>query len=219
MDDVVTIDGFGPAYRIINPGPGRVGSKLAHHEPYEKALLLDVQSLGLIGSAFDIGAHIGNHSLFLAACCGLDIHAWEPHRDSLMALRRNIKLNPGLNIKVHAYACGDSDTVGRLTAKMSFGVAGEGDVPLKLGRGAIKVHRIDDNIDVPDVAVIKVDVEGMESEALAGAVRHIERSLPVIYAEAHTRTSSRKVAAVLEPFGYEMTKRVEMGSPMERWQA
>lgn len=219
MNDVVTIDGFGPAYRIVNPGPGRVGSKLVHGEPYEKKLLVDVQSLGLTGTAFDIGAHIGNHSLFLAAACGLKVHAWEPYDQSRAILEGNVALNPDLDIEVHDWGCGDSDNRGRFTSGMwiEFDPTRDG-AKMALDRGHVQVHRIDDHVDVPDLAVIKVDVEGMEAAALAGAVRHIERSHPVIYAESHSKRASRRVAEVLEPLGYRMDKRIQMGSVMERWQ-
>lgn len=208
-DDIVTISHDDRTYRIINPGPGsRVGSKLARGEPYERQLLTDIRQHGFVGTAFDVGAHVGNHTLWLAAVCGLRVHAWEPFPASRKALRANLDLNPGLDVKVHAWAAGAADTRGRINGGMT----------IKLDRGKIPVKRIDDHLDVDDLAVMKVDVEGMEAEVLAGAVGHIERCRPVIYCEAHNRTASRKVAAVIEPLGYTSTRTIRMGSPMERWE-
>lgn len=218
MPDTVTIEAFDRSYRINNPGAGRVGSKLVNGEPYERKLLVDCYQLGLAGTAFDIGAHIGNHSLYLAAVCGLRVHAWEPFAESRAQLEANIALNPGMAVEVHAWAAGASDDRGRFTKGMwiEFDPTRDGD-KLTLDRGDVPVHRIDDHLDVDDLAVIKMDVEGMEADALAGAIGHIERCRPVIYSETHTRTSHAKVAEILEPLGYVMDKAIRMGSTMERW--
>lgn len=216
--EVVTIKAFGRSYRIGNPGPGRVGSKLAHGEPYERKLLVDCHQLGLTGTAFDVGAHIGNHSLYLAAICGLKVHAWEPHEQSREALEANLALND-LDVTVHPWAAGAADARGRFTRGMwiEFDPTRDGDT-LKLDRGHVQVQRIDDHVDVPDLSLIKIDVEGMEAMVIAGALGHITRSRPVIYAEAHTAESHAAVAEQLEPIGYRMTRAIHMGSTMERWE-
>ena len=217
--DIVTIRAFDRQYRIVNPGPGRVGSKLAHGEPYERKLLQDIYQRHLSGTAFDVGAHIGNHSLYLAAVCGLKVHAWEPYDASREMLEANLALNPDLDVTVHEWAAGAEDTRGRFTRGMwlEFDPTRDGD-SLKLDRGGVPVHRIDDHVAVDDLAVIKVDVEGMEAAVLQGAVGHIERCTPIIYSETHTPESHASVAAVLEPFGYRMTKAIRMGSVMEKWE-
>ncbi len=219
MADVVTIEAFGREYQIINPGPGRVGTKLANGEPYERKLLVDCHQQNLTGTAFDVGAHIGNHSLYLAAICGLAVHAWEPHDASRAQLEANLDLNPDLDITVHSWAAGATETRGRFTTGkwIEFDPTREGDT-IKLERGHIQVHRIDDLLDVRDLAVIKVDVEGMEADVIDGAMGHIERSRPVIYSETHTEESHAAVAVLLEPVGYVMTRAIRMGSTMERWQ-
>lgn len=217
---IVTIDANGRTYRINCPDGGRVGSKLAHGEPYEAGLLADIYQHHHRGTAFDIGAHIGNHTLYLAAVCGLKVHAWEPHDGSRADLQANVALNPGIDVTVHGWAAGAEDGRGRMTAGMwvEFDPNRAG-ATLMLNRGHVQVHRIDDHLDIVDLSVIKVDVEGMEADALAGAVGHIERSRPAIYAETHRRTDHDKIAAVLEPLGYSVTRTSfrRQASPMERW--
>lgn len=219
MPDVVTIEAFDRFYRIVNPGPGRVGSKLANGEPYERKLLVDCYQLGAKGTAFDVGAHIGNHTLYLAAICGLKVHAWEPHDQSRALLEANLALNPRLDVTVHDWAAGAEDNRGRFTRGMwiEFDPTRDGDT-LKLERGHVQVHRIDDHLDVPDLAVLKVDVEGMEPDVVRGAIEHIDRSKPTIYSETHTPDAHAAMAALLEPMGYLMTRGIRMGSTMERWQ-
>lgn len=218
--DVVTIRAFNREYQIVNPGPGRVGSKLAHGEPYERKLLVDIHQKALAGTAFDVGAHIGNHSLYLAAVCGLKVHAWEPHDASRQQLEANLTLNPALDVTVHSWAAGAEDNRGRFTRGMwlEFDPTRDGD-KLTAGRGDIPVHRIDDHLDVDDLSVVKVDVEGMEADVLEGMSRHLERCRPIVYAETHRVTDDQKIGAVLEPLGYQRTGRIQMGSVMVRWEA
>lgn len=219
----VQIEAFGKSYLINNPGVGRVGSKLAMGEPYEKKLLVDIYQQGRTGSAFDVGAHIGNHALYLAAICGLKVYAFEPHRASLEQLYANLALNPGLPIEVYEWAAGASEAYGRLSRGMwlEFDPSRNGS-ELKLDRpgeaGDIPVHRLDDQLDVADLSVVKVDVEGMEPDVLRGLTRHLRRSHPVVYAETHSDLAYRATAAVLQPLGYRMTRGIHMGSPMHRWE-
>lgn len=147
------------------------------------------------------------------------MHAWEPHTESRAQLEANVALNPTLDITVHAWAAGAADQRGRFTAGMwlEFDPTRDGDA-LKLDRGHVPVHRIDDHLDVADLAVVKIDVEGMEAQVIEGALGHIDRSHPVIYSETHTEESHRSVAALLEPLGYQMTRAIRMGSVMERWE-
>lgn len=216
--DVVTIDGPGRSYRITYPGPGRVGSKLVHGEPYERRLLADIHRLGLSGTAFDVGAHIGNHTLWLAAVCGFRVHAWEPHDGSRAQLEANIALNPDVDVVVHDWGAGAGDGRGRFTSGMwiEFDPGREG-AALHLDRGGVQVHAIDDMLDVADLAVVKIDVEGMEADVITGARRHLTRCRPVVYAETHTPVAHRSIRRAL-PRGYRMTARIVMGSTMERWE-
>ena len=207
MPEILTIAGpNGASYCIEDPG-GRVGSKLRNGEPYERKLLHDVNNLRPTGAAFDVGAHVGNHSLWFAAVCGLKVHAWEPYPESLRRLRLNLALNPNLDITVHPWAAGAETGRGRISGGMT----------IQLDRGDIPVHRIDDHLAIDDLAVVKVDVEGMEPHALTGMLGHLERCSPVIYTECHSRAAHAAVAEVLEPLDYQVDKTIQMGSTMERW--
>lgn len=216
--ETVEIAAFGKTYLINNPGAGRVGSKLAHGEPYEKKMLVDIYQEGFTGVAFDVGAHIGNHALWLARICGLEVYAWEPHKASLDQLTDNLALNPGLPIRVFAWAAGDRNTVGRFTSGMwlEFDPDRDGS-KLKLERGDIQVHPIDEWVTVDDLSVVKIDVEGMEAQVLRGMVDLLKANRPVIYAETHTKQMGRDLLSVLSPLGYVFEKQIDMGSPMTKW--
>lgn len=58
-----------------------------------------------------------------------------------------------------------------------------------------------DALDLPRVDLMKIDVEGMETEVLAGAAQTVARHLPVLQIEI-LKTDHDAVRAVLEPLGY-----------------
>lgn len=217
MNEICEINVDGGVYRIVNPG-GRIGSKVEHGEPYERKLLVDIKQLGLTGTAFDVGAHVGNHSLFLAAVCGLKVHAWECHPVSAERFLDNLELNPSLDITLHTWAAGDRQGSAHLTPGRWVVIdPTRGDTGQIAPGGPITVDRIDDRLNVDDLAVVKVDVEGTEHDVLAGMVGHLERCRPVVYAETHSKRASLRVGAVLAPLGYVMDRGIHMGSTMERW--
>lgn len=221
--EVVTIsrqvDGVERSYRITNPGEGRIGSKISMGTPYEKDLLVDVLNRGHKGTAFDVGAHIGNHSLWFAGICGLKVIAWEPYEESRDQLTANLALNPSLDITVLDWAAGDQITTGRFTSGMwlEFDPTREGD-KLHIDRGTIPVYPIDHMVDISNVSVVKIDVEGMEPHVLRGMRRHLRDYQPTVYAETHSEEAHDAVEEILGPLRYEMTRPIQMGSLMERWE-
>lgn len=218
MSDVCELSAYGRSYRINNPG-GRVGSKVSHGEPYERKLLVDVHQLVHAGVAVDVGAHVGNHALYMAAICGLRVLAFECHAATVARLRDNVALNPGLDVEVYDYALGAEKGRGSLTSGrwVEFDPT-RTDVGELVPGGDIEVRRFDDEFDIPNVSVVKVDVEGTEPDVLAGMAGHLERCEPIVYAETHTSEAHDAVAGVLAPLGYVMTRGIQMGSRMERWE-
>lgn len=206
--DVVTIERHGRTYSIHNPG-GLIGRPLAAGRPYEARLLDEIHGLGLTGTAIDVGAHVGNHTLFLAEVCGLRVIAVEPDPRSFRMLLANLDLNPTVRVDAYRLAAGAGPGTGRLARGMTVDPDPDGDVPIRA---------LDELVELPDLALVKVDVEGYEPAVLAGLGRHLTRSGPIVYAETHTRTADRATGAVLEPFGYHRTGEVSMGSKMVRWE-
>lgn len=206
--DVVTIERHGRSYRIVNPG-GRIGAPLAQGRPYEHRLLDSIYARRFSGSALDVGAHVGNHALFLAAVCGLNVVAVEADPATYSRLVENVGLNPTLLIDTANVAAGRAHGHGRIERGMR--VVDDID-------GPVEVVRLDAIVDLADLSVVKVDVEGMEVDVLLGLARHLEQSHPVVYAETHTRWSARSVTEVLAPFGYVPTVVVKMGSTMQCWE-
>ena len=63
------------------------------------------------------------------------------------------------------------------------------------------------------VAVIKIDVEGMEELVLRGASRILGSDRPTVYLEAFNRAALRRTKTVLKPYGYRPTGAVFNSTP------
>lgn len=201
----------GHRWSMHDPG-GRVGRRLRSGVPYEHRMLDHIRRRRLSGSALDVGAHVGNHALYLALACGLHVHAFEPSPQRAIALAGNVALNEAQDqVTVHTCALGAS--AGR--------AAWVQQQTLIVGSGPVDVCAVDDLLDLDDLALVKIDVEGMESQALQGMVEHLARCRPVVYVEAHTEADRQAQAHVLVPLGYQHVGEVSQtarSSRMDIWE-
>ena len=61
---------------------------------YEREMLDDIRTHVSPGSlAIDVGANIGNHTIYLSCICGMKVFAFEPYRPCFDMLLRNIEIN------------------------------------------------------------------------------------------------------------------------------
>lgn len=152
---------------------------LASHvyEPYETSLLMSLVTPG--STVVDIGANIGYHSVQFARATGPNgrVYSFEPDPDNLRLLRHNIRTNRLANVVVVPKAA--SDVTGTLTLYRSSENRGDhrvydsGD-----GRTAMSIDAVapDDVLGAVTgpVSVIKLDIQGAESRAIAGMARFLE---------------------------------------------
>lgn len=160
------------------------------YEPATVRVLVDHVRAG--DCVLDVGANVGVFTLLLAALVGPrgSVHAIEPVPALRSALKRQLALNPGLPVSVHAFAA--ADRAG--TATLHEGPAGHAGLSsLRPLTEAAAEHRvralpIDDlGATLPRVALVKLDVEGAELKALRGIAALIERDRPLIVVEVTDR--------------------------------
>lgn len=133
----------------------------------------------------DIGANIGNHSLFALMVLGVrKVIAFEPNPVAIAVLTSNLGLN-GLLPR-----CDLSHLGLGLSDRAQDGLAMEVDKPNKnLGGGrmveggALQVIRGDDALAGEQVDFIKIDVEGMEMQVLGGLAETVARCRPRFFIE------------------------------------
>lgn len=212
LGDVLTVASRGKRWQMRDPG-GRVGRHLRRGRPYEEPLLREIADMEPTGAAVDVGAHAGNHAVYLAVVCGLRVHAFEADPVRLAQLAANVALN-GLDerVMIHPYAAGSEPGRGRWAA-------GRFNRLIVDPSGPLEIRRVDDVLgDVDDVSVVKIDVEHTEADVLAGMTGLLQRCRPVVWSETHTADDHLRQAAVLERLGYRMTGRsLPANAPMERW--
>jgi FkbM family methyltransferase len=119
----------------------------------------------------DIGANIGSYSILASAGAGADCLAFEPNPKTFEWLRRNIDLN-GLMNKTEAHC----KALGSLSGEAEFTVdldAGNHLVP-DVGLGSehtqiVPLTTLDEAINGRSPSILKIDVEGFETEVINGA--------------------------------------------------
>lgn len=162
---------------------------------YELDLLEDVFSRDVKGTAIDVGAHIGNHSLWFAGICGFDVVALEPNPTSFVSLSANFSRNA---IRARAVNIAAGEKRGRGTLQ-ELRPGNSGMTEVVPGEGDVRITPID-RLGCQNVGLIKVDTEGAELDVLRGAFETIARDRPLIYVE--TTDNLEKVDGFLSLFDY-----------------
>ena len=158
----------------------------------------------------DIGANIGNHSVYFSRYFKKVI-AFEPNPLTYGILKLNASfatnieaINLGLSSKPGSlYLSEDTRNLGGSQIHLN-----KEDIPLNLTVRDINLVRLDDFIsdDCGQGILIKIDVEGHELEALEGAHAFISKNNPVICFEQHQDDfidSSTPTIMYLASMGYE----------------
>jgi FkbM family methyltransferase len=157
---------------------------------YEPGLLRLVRSLLRSGDvAIDAGANIGYITLHLSQCVGAGgrVHSFEPLPANFERLQEALHDNQCSNVSLHELAVGSSaGVVNFYSFPNEYGSTHAlGSLqPLRANSVSIerKKVRLDDVVDGP-VRLIKIDVEGGESDVLVGATRIIREHRPHILLE------------------------------------
>lgn len=159
------------------------------------------------GTFIDIGAAIGNHSLFFAACCAADrVYAFEPAPALFAHLQENLAANRLLPIIAYNLALGARNGEAGLTHAQVPRERG-GMLMNRIdeqGRG-IPMRRLDDvlrSAGLAEVRCIKIDVEGYNLPVLEGARETIATFHPAIFCECETDAQFREVDGFLAGLGY-----------------
>lgn len=173
-----------------------IGDKMRRRACYEPDLLADMQRRVTPGSlAIDIGAHIGTHTIWLAAVCGCQVISYEPVPELAAMLRANVEANR-LDDRVLIIECALSDHCGN-GEMVNPGINSGQSRLVPDPDGHVAVNTLD-SYRWLDVALMKIDVEHHEMRVLAGAVETIDRWKPLLYVEGN----KRKLDEWLLPRGY-----------------
>jgi FkbM family methyltransferase len=161
----------------------------------------------------DIGANTGVYSILASAYIGRDGHidAFEPMPQAAARIEEQAALNGLSNLHVHRLAVGD------VNGKLEFGYSSS-DAMMHLRRPGEQQHAVRETVQSTRLdtvepyrsyAVGKMDIEGAEPLALAGASERLRQSNPPVwllelagYSECYG-ISSDKVVRQLADAGYD----------------
>lgn len=159
------------------------------------------------GIWIDAGANIGNHALAFSQWADLVI-AFEPVDANMQLLRENVIFN-GIEKLVMCLQLGVGQSHSYMRIKPG-GMGRNSQFELKVGEEGLGVHVVSIDSIVPShsqVRLIKLDVEGMEGQALAGAIDTIARCRPEIFVEIWEEEMLNRIVGVLAAFGYKLIER------------
>jgi FkbM family methyltransferase len=155
---------------------------------------------------YDIGAHQGLYSMFvMRRRPDVEVHSFEPQSDHLL---ESLELNRLPNVNVHTVAVGDKEGIIGMTVsqRSSNHVVTDGEK----AEISVPIVRLDAYCSARHVAapdVIKIDIEGLEFQALRGARELLKASTPLIIAEINHcfhryQDDFRAAMRELAPAGY-----------------
>jgi FkbM family methyltransferase len=154
-------------------------------------------------TALDLGANIGNHSLFFSDHFK-HVHAFEPHERTFKVL----SLNSQLVSNITCHQVGLSDAAGRAHFLVNPANIGASRIVPAGTTGASEIRLTTLDAAVPGIAeikLIKVDVEGHDYAALVGAKETILAHKPVVLFEQFaddTAVGKSATVNLLRSYGY-----------------
>jgi len=187
---------------------------------YERKLLDVIRVYNRPGVYVDVGANIGNHSVYFALeCPSTEVIAIEPFPQTFQELEATIAAN-GLESKVHVLQMAVHPTLEEVAAVEPDQVAGghpnRGMVFVRPGAG-VPADTLDNILQgYSDIAVIKVDVEGLGVEVIESGLRCIKQNLPLISCEADGQDAQR-LDDLLAPLGYGRKQKNLAATPTYLW--
>lgn len=127
----------------------------------------------------DIGANIGNHSVYFANFLKYDcILGFEPLEHNFALLNRN--MTGYENIALAQYAVGNYTGMAKM--QPNFSNSGAGEINNEFGTIEVPIMVLD-RVFFTDVTLMKIDVEWHEPQVLEGAQDTIQRCKPLILIE------------------------------------
>jgi FkbM family methyltransferase len=151
----------------------------------------------------DAGANIGNHSVYFSKIChARSVYAFEPMRQTFKILARNAALNAPEKIICYNFALGSSNSKADL---LQFYPGNIGTARVQSSADGLYEIKPLDAFHFPEVQVLKIAVEGAETDVLEGARQTLARCKPIIWVELLPNYAP-KSNAFLRSLGYEQVE-------------
>jgi FkbM family methyltransferase len=196
-------------YCLYNQNDIYVGKSI---EKYGEFSALEMQLLTQLcqpgDTVIEIGANIGAHTIEIARRVGPEgwVLAFEPQRMVFQALCANVAINSLTNVDCYCAAMGrerGSINVPEMDPALSNNFGGVSLLGDESGR-LVECFPLDQFVSLPQLRLIKIDVEGMESDVISGGKKLIEKFKPFLYVENDHPEKSENLIRLIDSLGYRM---------------
>jgi FkbM family methyltransferase len=184
-------------------GASQHGCWLGSYE-YNKQLLFE-KTITQGSVVFDLGAHVGFHTLLASVLVGSQgkVFAFEPMPANLVYLKKHLQLNRVTNVTVIEAAVSDCSGIAYFEVSSS---SFQGHLSSQ-GTLQVKTVSLDELVakgEIPNPDYIKVDVEGAEMEVLSGAKSVLTKAHPTIFLATHGDDIQRQCRHFLTSLDYKL---------------
>ena len=196
-------------YYLYNQNDVYIGNAIEKYGEYSGLELHVLRQLCAPGDVvIEIGANIGAHTVPLARHVGAQgrILAIEPQRLVFQTLCANVALNSLQNVDCYWAAIGAEEgviTVPEPDPNLQTNLGGISLINVRQGC-QVECLTLDKFIDLPRIKLIKIDVEGMETEVIAGGLQLLQKFKPFLYVENDRLDKSEALMQLISSLGYRM---------------
>lgn len=196
-------------YVLFNKNDMYVGKSFENYGEFsegEAQLFSQICTKGDI--IIDVGANIGAHTLVFSKLVGNTgrVYAFEPQRVVFQTLCANMALNSIQNTECYQMGISsESKTV--LIPDIRYDLeANHGGFQIRNFKKGIQtpVDTIDNQLELPRLKLIKIDVEGMESDVVEGARKTISKHKPFLYVENDKADNSKALIEKIQSLEYRL---------------
>lgn len=157
-------------------------------EPHITKFVKYYNKLYNIQNIIDIGSNFGYHTLLFSKEVKEKVFSFEPQKQNFKILQRNINRNNIKNVVLYNYACGDinCDVKMPIIQNTKNQMINMGDFTPNIINGnsyTITKSIILDEMDFPQIDLIKIDVQGWEKKVLNGAINLLKKYKPTLIVE------------------------------------
>ena len=159
----------------------------------------------------DIGASIGNHTLFFAGIMGAKVTAVEPYLPSFNHLSDNVELN-SFDVTLHNIGISSHMHMAKMVP------ISDNNIGMVQVREGVETKMLPMGMFLNlDVDYIKIDVEHYNKQVLAGA-KLLQGIDPVLSIECETKQILAETDKIMQSYGYKMIPKLKFNhTPTYIW--
>lgn len=195
---------------LYNKNDQYIGRSIENYGEFSQLEIEMFKQICKVGdNIIEVGANIGTHTQVFSHMVGDNgkVFAFEPQRVVFQTLNANIALNSMTNVYTFQNALGSKKKeifIPSINYEKNNNFGGISIDGFEEGE-SVNQLTLDSFIKRFDsVKLVKIDVEGMESEVINGAKRFIKKFKPFLYIENDRQEKSKELIELVQSLGYKL---------------